>query len=104
MPDPTLRFAAGSPERPNSAVWRLWTHGSDTYLAARIAAHLFKVSMHKSGEWISAFTSQSGVVVDRETGSRRHARGPVLPSSPRAGCKARRSRSLGQVARPVPSH
>ncbi len=72
MPDPTLRFAAGSPERRNSGVWRLWSHGSDTYLAARIAAHLFKLSMHKSGEWISAFTSQSGVVVDKETGSRRH--------------------------------
>src|SRR5215204_3325730 len=72
MPDPTLRFAAGSPKRPNSGVWRLWTHGSDTYLAARIAAHLFKLSMHKSGQWISAFTSQSGVVVDKETGSRRH--------------------------------
>jgi hypothetical protein len=72
MPDPTLRFAAGSPERPNSGVWRLWTHGSDTYLAARIAAHLFKLSMHQSGQWISAFTSQSGVVVDKETGSRRH--------------------------------
>jgi hypothetical protein len=80
MPDPALRFAAGSPERPNSGVWRLWTHGSDTYLAARIAAHLFKLSMHKSGQlsmhksgqWISAFTSQSGVVVDKETGSRRH--------------------------------
>jgi hypothetical protein len=71
MPDPTLRFAAGSPERPNSGVWRLWSHGSDTYLAARITAHLFKLSMQKSGQWISAFTSQSGAV-DKGTGSRRH--------------------------------
>lgn len=70
MPDPTLRFAAGSPERPNSGVWRLWTHGSDTYLAARVMARLFKLSMHKSGQWISAFTSESGVV--GESGSRRH--------------------------------
>jgi hypothetical protein len=70
MPDPTLRFAAGSPERPNSGTWRLWTHRSDTYLAARITAHLFKLSMHESGEWISAFTTQSGAVLD--TGSRRH--------------------------------
>jgi len=45
--------------------------GSDTYLAARFTAHLFKLSMHKSGQWISAFTSQSGAV-DTETGSRRH--------------------------------
>src|SRR5215218_1096111 len=79
MPDPTLCFAAGSPKRPNSGVWRLWTHGSDTYLAARIAAHLFKLSMHKSGQWISAFTSQSGVVVDKETGSRRHRTWPCPP-------------------------
>src|SRR5215218_974411 len=79
MPDPTLCFAAGSPKRPNSGVWRLWTHGPDTYLAARVAAHLFKLSMHKSGQWISAFTSQSGVVVGKETGSRRQ--GHVDPSS-----------------------
>jgi hypothetical protein len=91
MPDPTLRFAAGSPERPNSGVWRLWSHGSDTYLAARIAAHLFKLSMHKSGQWISAFTSQSGVVVTRRLGRVGTARGLALPSSPRAGCKALRS-------------
>jgi hypothetical protein len=71
MPDPALRFAAGSSERPNSGVWRLWTRGSDTYLAVRIAVHVFKLSMHKSGQWISAFTSQSGVV-DPATGSRRH--------------------------------
>ena len=91
MPDPTLRFAAGSPERPNSGVWRLWTHGSDTHLAARIAAHLSKLSMHKSGQWISAFTSQSGVVVDKETGSRRHRTWTRPPEFPRAGCKALRS-------------
>jgi hypothetical protein len=69
MPDPTLRFAAGSPERPNSATWRLWSHRSDTYLAARTLAHLFKFSMHESGKWIWASTSQSGIV-DKETGLR----------------------------------
>jgi hypothetical protein len=71
MRDPTLRFAAGSPERPYSGVWRLWVHGSDVYLAARDVAHLFKFSLHKTGEWISAFTSQSGVV-STKSGSRRH--------------------------------
>lgn len=30
-----------------------------------------KFSMHKTGDWISAFTSQSGVVL-KETGSRRY--------------------------------
>ena len=43
----------------------------EPYLAARFTAHLFKLSMHKRGQWISAFTSQSGAV-DTETGSRRH--------------------------------
>jgi hypothetical protein len=69
MPDPTLRFAAGSPKRPNSGVWRLWSHRSDTYLAARVLAHLFKFSMHESGQWNWASTSQSGIV-ERETGLR----------------------------------
>ena len=95
MPDPTLRFAAGSPERPNSGVWRLWSHGSDAYLAARITAHLFKLSMHKSGDWISAFTSQSGVIVDKETRSRRHRTWSRPPEFTRAGCKAQRSGSPG---------
>lgn len=70
MPDPTVRFAAGSPERPHSAVWRLWVHGSDAYLGARMVLGTIKLSMHQSGQWISAFTSQSGAVID-ETGSRR---------------------------------
>jgi hypothetical protein len=70
MPDPVLRFAAGSPERPSSTTWRLWVHGSDTYLAARIVKGTYKLSMHKTGEWISAFTSESGGVF-KHTGSRR---------------------------------
>lgn len=71
MPDPTVRFAAGSAERIRSSVWRLWVHGSDVYLAARIMARTFKLSLHESGKWVSAFTEQSGVVLS-ETGYRRH--------------------------------
>jgi hypothetical protein len=52
-------------------VWRLWVHRSDVYLAARIMAGKLKLSLHESGEWISAFTKQSGVII-KETGSRRH--------------------------------
>jgi hypothetical protein len=52
-------------------VWRLWVHRSDVYLAARIMAGKLKLSLHESGEWISAFTNQSGVII-QETGSRRH--------------------------------
>ncbi len=71
MPDPTLRFAAGSPERPRSAVWRLWVHGSDAYLGARVMLSVYKLSMHKSGKWISAFTKESGTVL-QDASSRRH--------------------------------
>src|ERR687892_894675 len=70
VPDPTVRFAVGSPERPRSSVWRLWVHGSDAYLGARVLLGAIKLSMHQSGDWISAFTSQSGVGLP--TGSRRH--------------------------------
>lgn len=73
MSDPTLRFAAGSPERRFSSVWRLWVHGSDAYLGARTLLRWLKLSMHQTGpdQWISAFTSESGAVLN-ETGSRRH--------------------------------
>ena len=70
MPDPTFRFAAGSTEKPRSNVWRLWVHGSDIYLAVRMLAGTMNFSMHQSGNWISAFTEQSGVIL--ETGTRRH--------------------------------
>jgi hypothetical protein len=72
MSDPTLRFAAGSAARPSSGVWRLWVRGSDVYLGARVALQWFKLSMHQSGQWISAFTSQSGIV-DEIGLRRRHA-------------------------------
>jgi hypothetical protein len=44
-------------------------HRSDTYLAARVLAHLWKFSMHESGQWNWASTSQSGIV-DKESGLR----------------------------------
>jgi hypothetical protein len=73
MPDPTLRFAAGSPERRFSSVWRLWVHGSDAYLGARTLLRWLKLSLHQTGpdQWIAAFTSESGAVLEG-TGSRRH--------------------------------
>ncbi|MGH2691112.1 MAG: hypothetical protein ACRDHM_01255 [Actinomycetota bacterium] len=71
MADPTVRFGAGTPDRPRSAVWRLWVHGSDAYLGARVLLGSIKLSIHESGQWISAFTEQSGAVI-KETGSRRH--------------------------------
>jgi hypothetical protein len=50
---------------------RFEAYGSDIYLAVRMFAGTMKFSMHKTGEWVSAFTEQSGVVLP-ETGSRRH--------------------------------
>lgn len=40
-------------------------------MGARLLVGTFKLSMHKSGKWISAFTSESGIVLS-ETGWRRH--------------------------------
>jgi hypothetical protein len=69
--DPTIRFCAGSPERQYSAVWRIWAHRNDVYLGARSALGLFKLSLHESGKWITAFTSGSGAQFN-DTGNRRH--------------------------------
>lgn len=73
MEKQVIRFGVGSPDKPYASTWRLWANGSDTYLAARTIAGIFKISLHKSGEWISAFTEQSGLTlqVDNNT-SRRH--------------------------------
>jgi hypothetical protein len=47
MPGTPLRFAVGSPEEQCSSVWRLWTNRSDAYLASRMSARSFKLSMHE---------------------------------------------------------
>jgi hypothetical protein len=71
VPDPTIRFAVGSEAEPFSSVWRLWAHNDEVYLSTRVMARTLKISLHSSGEWIAAFTEQSGVKIE-ETGSRRH--------------------------------
>ena len=61
-----LRFAVGRPDGPRSAIWRLWTQdastgtatNSDVYLGVRTLAGTTKVSLHQSGTWQYAFTSQ----------------------------------------------
>lgn len=62
--DATLRVALGSPTEPFSSVWRFWVNRSDVYIAARILAGLFKISLHESGVWVLAFTSESGAVFE----------------------------------------
>jgi hypothetical protein len=49
-------FAVGSPDDLRSSIWRLWVHGNDVYFGARIMTGLFKVSLHKDGNWHIAFT------------------------------------------------
>lgn len=50
-----IRFAVGTPENPQSWVWRLWVQGDEVYLGAKNAIQAFKVSLHKSGIWRIAF-------------------------------------------------
>lgn len=94
MPDPTVRFAAGSLDRPRSGVWRLWVHGSDAYLGARVTLGTFKLSMHESGGVDLGILPVSRVW---STGRGRvgiiHGGGP--PSSLPAGLKDPRWRSRG---------
>ena len=56
-----LRFAVGNPNEYRSSIWRLWVEANDVYLASRFAARLLKFSLHQSGIWRLAWTSESGV-------------------------------------------
>lgn len=64
-----IRFAVGPPEEYRSAVWRFWASRNDVYLAARNAVGVLKFSLHASGDWRVAFTSESKIVIP-ELGSR----------------------------------
>lgn len=58
-----VRFAAGSPEKPMSLVWRLVVNGSDAYIGANATLMgMFKLSLHPR-EWLAGFTKQSAVVI-----------------------------------------
>ena len=63
-------------------------HGSEAYLAVRVMAAKLKFSMHQSGEWISAFTKESGVTLE-DTGSGDTIRGAARQSSHLGGRAAR---------------
>jgi hypothetical protein len=60
----TLRFAAGSPDQPMSAVWRAHVSRNDVYIGLSTwrGMSLFKLSLHPR-IWACAFTESSGVVV-----------------------------------------
>ena len=57
-----VRFAVGEPDGPRSAVWRLWIHNhpdkSDIFVSPRNVAGVIKASLHQSGRWRFAFTSE----------------------------------------------
>lgn len=67
-----LRFGAGPPPRPYSSVWLLWRQkrSDDLFLASRDVAGMFKMSMHQSGVWTAAWTTQSDIRVEG-SGNRR---------------------------------
>jgi hypothetical protein len=55
-----VRFAVGSPDGLTSNSWRFWTTSSgDAYLACRDNFQNMKVSLHASGRWRMAFTSEA---------------------------------------------
>lgn len=55
-----VRFAIGQPGL-RSSVWRVWAgrKSSDVYIAAREAAGVQKFSLHESGRWRYAYTSEA---------------------------------------------
>lgn len=65
-----FRFAVGTPEKSFSGVWRIVVSGSDVYLgSSKSSMGQIKISLHKSGVWTFAATSQSGITF--EDGNRR---------------------------------
>jgi hypothetical protein len=58
--NPVVRFGVGDPDGAQSSIWRMWTgrKRSDVYLAARMVAQDIKISLHESGNWRHAFTSE----------------------------------------------
>jgi len=54
----TIRFQVVAPGGRSSDVWRIWNAGDDVYLAPRAKGGDFKISLHHSGTWRLAFTSE----------------------------------------------
>ncbi len=55
-----VRFAFGFPEALTSNAWRMWANkAGDVYLACRDNMRETKVSLHASGRWRMAFTSEA---------------------------------------------
>jgi len=55
-----VRFAFGFPDALTSNAWRMWVNkAGDVYLACRDNMRETKVSLHTSGRWRMAFTSEA---------------------------------------------
>lgn len=55
-----VRFAVGSPYGLTSNAWRVWSsNAGDVYIACRDNFKTSKVSLHVSGRWRMAFTSEA---------------------------------------------
>jgi hypothetical protein len=54
----TLRFSVQNPAGQRAATWKCWAPSTtdDVYLACREVGGTFKISLHQSGEWNTAFT------------------------------------------------
>jgi hypothetical protein len=52
-----VRIGIAEDRKVLSAVWRIWLHGSDLYIASRNIAHTFKTSLHATGKFRHAFVS-----------------------------------------------
>jgi hypothetical protein len=54
----TVRFAVGEPDGPRGCVWRVWSNKNDVYISAWALTNVQKISLHQSGHWRNAFTSE----------------------------------------------
>jgi hypothetical protein len=65
-PGEALRFALGSPSGPRSSIWTVFgsKHTDDVYIGARDTLQSVKLSLHQSGKWRRALTSQEAERLD----------------------------------------
>jgi len=61
-----VRFAVGRSDGPQSTIWRLWTQGSDVYLAPRAVARRWKISFHEGGRCHWGFESEDALTAAAE--------------------------------------
>jgi hypothetical protein len=90
-----LTVCIGTPEAPFVPRWTFWTQKNDTYLTTYAMGGLYKVSLHASGVWAGAFTTESGVLAN---GTDAPTAGSARPNSSRALSAARKSASHDLIA------